>query len=235
MHLMEKQTDLQRLFSRLLQNYIYLESAALSNNSDQCNQIAKEINKSYDSIFELNFHELEEKDLWLYYNLKDAHKARIGMNEVFSNLTDQLLKEWDEEDNFTKASSKELKFYKENGIWFIDLPHFLNNGLGTKANLMMVDGADTFLDKLSNNGNSVKVKASTSRYEGFEARITLQERGKNQALLDQLGHAQVDYGAYYLLDIFKGFEANDVMWLCPVTEYVFGGKYPEKIWLNVII
>ena len=230
---MEKQTDLQRLFSRLLQNYIYLESAALSNNSDQCNQIAKEINKSYDAIFELNFHELEEKDLWFYYNLKDAHKARIGMNEVFSTLTEDLLNEMEQE-NFTSTGSKELMFYKENGIWYIDLPHFLNNGLGTKANLMMVDGADTFLDKLSNNGNSVKVKVSTSRFEGFEARISLQGRGKNQQLLDQIGHAPVDNGAYYLLDFFNGNEANHIMWLCPVTEYVFGGKYPEKIWLSVI-
>lgn len=234
MQLMEKRTDLQRLFSRLIQNYIYLESAALSNNSDQCNQIAKEINKSYDAIFELNFHELDEKDLWLYYNLKDAYKARIGMNEVFNNLTDELLNEIEQE-NFTRTGSKELMFYKENEIWYIDLPNFLNNGLGTKANLMMVDGADTFLDKLSNNGNSVKVKVSTSRYEGFEARISLQERGKNQALLDQTGHAQVEYGAYYILDIFKGREADDVMWLCPVTEYVFGEKYPEKIWLSVTV
>ena len=231
---MEKQTQLQRNFYWLLENYIFLESAALTNDINRCNQIIQEINKFYDAIFELNFHELEEKDLWLYYNLKDAHKARIGMNQVFSNITDELLNEIEQE-NFTKSGSKELMFYKENGIWYIDLPHFLNNGLGTKANLMMVDGADTFLDKLSNNGNSVKVKVSTSRYDGFEARISLKERGKNQALLDQIGHAQVEYGAYYLLDIFKGFEANDVMWLCPVTEYVFGGKYPEKIWLSVIV
>ena len=47
----------------------------------------------------------------------------------------------------------EKRFYKENGIWYIDLPEFIEQGLGTKANLMMVDGADTFLDFLSDNGN----------------------------------------------------------------------------------
>ena len=34
------------------------------------------------------------------------------------------------------------KFYKENSIWYIDLPEFLEEGMGSKANLMMVDGAD---------------------------------------------------------------------------------------------
>ena len=28
----------------------------------------------------------------------------------------------------------EKRFYKENGIWYIDLPEFLEQGLGTKAN-----------------------------------------------------------------------------------------------------
>jgi hypothetical protein len=42
-----------------------------------------------------------------------------------------------------------LSFVKENGIWYADLPEFLEAGLGTKTNLMMVDGADTFLDLLA--------------------------------------------------------------------------------------
>jgi hypothetical protein len=42
--------------------------------------------------------------------------------------------------------TKTLSFYKEAGIWYADLPAFLEANLGTKANLMMVDGADTFLD-----------------------------------------------------------------------------------------
>ena len=39
------------------------------------------------------------------------------------------------------------RFYKENKIWYIDLPEFLEKGLGTKSNLMMVAGADTLLDQ----------------------------------------------------------------------------------------
>jgi prepilin-type processing-associated H-X9-DG protein len=41
-----------------------------------------------------------------------------------------------------------LGFYKKNGLWYADLPEFLALGLGTKANLLMVDGSDTFLDLL---------------------------------------------------------------------------------------
>ena len=53
----------------------------------------------------------------------------------------------------TTTVTKTLSFYKESGIWYADLPAFLEAGLGTKSNLMMVDGADTFLDYLSNETN----------------------------------------------------------------------------------
>lgn len=35
--------------------------------------------------------------------------------------------------------TKTLSFYKVNGIWYADLPAFLEVGLGTRSNLMMVD------------------------------------------------------------------------------------------------
>lgn len=44
--------------------------------------------------------------------------------------------------------TKTLSFYKEKGIWFADLPAFLEAGLGTKANLMMVDGASANTEHL---------------------------------------------------------------------------------------
>jgi len=34
-----------------------------------------------------------------------------------------------------------LAFVKEASIWYADLPEFLEAGLGTRTNLMMVDGA----------------------------------------------------------------------------------------------
>ena len=65
--------------------------------------------------------------------------------------------------------TKTLSFYKEAGIWYADLPAFLEAGIGTKTNLMMVDGSDTFLDYISNNQGKVTLKLSTEPFEGLEA------------------------------------------------------------------
>ena len=134
----------------------------------------------------------------------------------------------------TNTVTKTLSFKKENGIWFADLPAFLDAGLGTKANLMMVDGADTFLDYLSNNQNHATLKISTSFFEGSDAVLNKIRIGLNQGLLDQIGHAKVDYGAYYHVEKFKGIAINHQLWLCPVTEYVFEGTYPESIFIKLI-
>ena len=130
--------------------------------------------------------------------------------------------------------TKTLSFNKENGIWFADLPAFLNAGLGTKANLMMVDGADTFLDYVSNNQNHATLNISPSFFDGSDAVLNKIRIGLNQGLLDQIGHAKVDYGAYYHVEKFKGIAINHQLWLCPVTEYVFEGTYPETIFIKLI-
>ena len=123
----------------------------------------------------------------------------------------------------------EKRFYKENGIWYIDLPEFLEQGLGTKANLMMVDGADTFLDFLSDNGNELSVEFSHETFEDQTYTLHAQHAGSNQELLTEIGHAPVSYGMYYhVLEL-----DNMRIWLCPVTEYVFGGTYPNKIYVSV--
>jgi hypothetical protein len=130
--------------------------------------------------------------------------------------------------------TKTLSFYKEYGIWFADLPAFLEAGLGTKANLMMVDGADSFLDYVSNNNKSATLKISTAPFEDTEAVLKKIHVGLNQELLDQIGHAKVDYGAYYHVEKYKEIVINHKLWLCPVTEYVFEGTYPQTIYIKKI-
>jgi hypothetical protein len=130
--------------------------------------------------------------------------------------------------------TKTLSFYKEAGIWYADLPAFLEAGLGTKTNLMMVDGSDTFLDYISNNQGKVTLKLSTEPFEGLEAVLNKIRIGMNRGLLDNIGHAIVNYGAYYLVEKFKENTLNHQLWLCPVTEYVFEGGYPEKIYIKLI-
>lgn len=131
------------------------------------------------------------------------------------------------------AFTRTLSFIKEDGIWYADLPEFLERGLGTKANLMMVDGADTFLDLLSNNGRYITLSLSRVvplTYSGCLQKI---KRGMNAQLLAELGHAPVEYGAYYHVSELYGHPFEHQLWLCPVTEYVFG-EYPDQIYFFIL-
>jgi hypothetical protein len=129
------------------------------------------------------------------------------------------------------------KFYKENGMWYIDLPQFLEAGLGTKNNLLMVAGADTLLDILTNNGTEITIEFDNKPLVDTDFKLDMIEMGKDQDLLDKVGHAPVDYGAYYTAynTRWLGFEFKvSSVWLCPVTEYVFGGSYPTDIFAKII-
>jgi hypothetical protein len=128
--------------------------------------------------------------------------------------------------------TKRLSFYKENGLWYADLPQFLELGLGKKSNLLMVDGSDTFLDLLSENGTYVTVVLSTNPFPEHSIKLEKLKIGLNQDLLDKIGHAPVDYGAYYNVAKYEKKPFQHTLWLCPVTEYVFEGYYPEKIYLK---
>lgn len=149
-------------------------------------------------------------------------------------MADQDMKELD---NIKKLNKMVVtkKFYKENGMWYIDLPEFLESGLGNKNNLLMVDGADTLLDILAGNkpnesadGTEVVVTFGNEAFKGNTYTLNKKIMGKNQSLLDLVGHAPVGYGAYYTVP-----ELNDhQLWLCPVTEYVFGGGYPDTIYVK---
>ena len=130
--------------------------------------------------------------------------------------------------------NKTMGFYKENNLWFADIPEFLEQGLGMKANLLMVDGSDRFLDFLSNNGTSVRIQLSTQPFEGSEAMLRKINIGLNRAILESVGHAPVDYGAYYHVKSYKDQVLNHQLWLCPVTEYVFAGEYPNEIYIKVV-
>jgi hypothetical protein len=126
------------------------------------------------------------------------------------------------------------KFYKEDGMWYIDLPEFLEAGLGTKANLLMVAGADTFLDFLSNNTNKVSLVFSTTDFPYSLCKLNKLHLGMDKEYLDKIGHAPVDYGAYYDVVEMNKEPFQHKLWLCPVTEYVFGGNYPDEIYVKVL-
>lgn len=124
-------------------------------------------------------------------------------------------------------------FNKEQGTWYIDLPEYLEAGLGEKGNLMMVAGADTMLDILCNiygKRGSITLQIDTESFDGGVILLEKEGMGKDQALLEQYGHPQVDEGGYYRWEVYN----NLSVWLCPVTKYVFDGEYPDKIYAKVL-
>jgi hypothetical protein len=193
------------------------------------------------SDLDIAFEKICERDLfnqdtsWIQNILSNAKKNRKmteGSADAMNQLTDQLMNEMDDER--LKNVKYEL-FYKENGMWYISLPEFINMGLGNKNNLLMVDGSDTFLDILSGyepnatpDNTKISLVLCDQEFLGCTHRLTKIDNGLNQDLLNKVGHAPVDYGAYYMVEEIPGHK----LWLCPVTEYVFGGVYPEKIFLR---
>jgi hypothetical protein len=126
-----------------------------------------------------------------------------------------------------------LSFIKDEGIWYADLPEFLEAGLGSRANLMMVDGADTFLDLLAKGSTRITLQISSQPFQGWQTKMHKIKIGLNSSLLQLIGHAPVDYGAYYKVTQMNGEAYNHQLWLCPVTEYVFG-NYPQEICTAIV-
>lgn len=132
----------------------------------------------------------------------------------------------------TDRENQIISFVKDQGIGYADLPEFLTSGLGSRTNLMMVDGADTFLDQLGAGKKGVTLTVSTRPFKGYQTRMIKAGTGLNPELLNKIGHAPVDYGAYYSVTEWSGKPFQHRLWLCPVAEYVFG-CYPEEVFASV--
>lgn len=113
---------------------------------------------------------------------------------------------------------KSYKFLKTEGKWYIDLPEYLEQG-GSQADLQMVDGADQMLDIISDNQGVVQIFVDREKYEGGDL-LALTEKCD-----PYIG------GGMYFMKYFEGKETNLTMWLCQVTEFVFG-DLPEKIYVK---
>jgi len=107
------------------------------------------------------------------------------------------------------------RFYKEGNNWYVDLPTWQ----GAKSDLLMIGGADTMLDIISNNGTEVEVFIEETSFDGSD---TL----KFKELATDVGE-----GAYYILDSFEGTMYDLSVFLCDVCKWVFG-KFPETIYIK---
>jgi len=109
-------------------------------------------------------------------------------------------------------------FIKEGSDWFIDLPEYIEQG-GSKGDLQMVEGADKMLDYISGENNEVSLIIDRNFFTGSDELILIERCDP------------VIGGGYYTLRTFEGKEIHQTMWLCAVTEYVFG-DLPEQIFIK---
>ena len=115
------------------------------------------------------------------------------------------------------------RFYKEEGVWYIDLKYWFAN----KKHLAMVWGADNLLDVLSKGKDEITLEFSSSPIifnDGMLERHRL-VGGKFE-------------GAIY--EIITGPEIKhsintdrDSLWLCGVTLFVFL-RYPKNIYYKIL-
>jgi len=108
----------------------------------------------------------------------------------------------------------ELTFEKwEDGRWFVILPEYD----GDQEDLEMVDGADTFLDFLTEDGLYVNVD------------ISLDNAMDNSMTLRLVAHDVI--GGTYQVENLDGFSHN--VWLCNVVHFLFG-EHPEIIYFKLL-
>jgi hypothetical protein len=101
------------------------------------------------------------------------------------------------------------QFVKEATGWYIDLQAYILQG-GSKDGLQMVEGADVMLDIIAEG----KDKATLD--------IDLHPlTGSTKLLLIEKCDPYIG-GGYYLLEEWKGKKIGMKMWLCEVTEWLFG-------------
>lgn len=113
---------------------------------------------------------------------------------------------------------KSYTFIKTGQDWYIDLPEYIEQG-GNKGDLQMVDGADKMLDMMAGNQDFVILNIAREQFDGADMLILTE---KCDPLIG---------GGYYLMTSYEGQEIYRTMWLCQVTEFVFG-ELPQQIFVK---
>lgn len=112
---------------------------------------------------------------------------------------------------------RDFEFYKnKKGEWYLNLPEWN----GDPEDLQMVEGADKWLDLVSNNSSTVKLTLSDQQFDSAEVLTLLRIREEN------LGG-----GGIYFLESYHDKEVGLKLWLCEVTKFVFNA-IPQKIYFS---
>lgn len=106
---------------------------------------------------------------------------------------------------------KKLNFIKEYNKWFIDLPEWT----GEKDDLEMVCGADDLLEYLSNGNEKISLNIKLNYFENYRYKLEY-KYSENE-------------GAWYSVEN-RDYEHIIDIWICKVTEYVFG-YFPKQFFI----
>ncbi len=112
-----------------------------------------------------------------------------------------------------------FRFYRDDIGWFVDLPEWK----GSRYDLQMVMGADSFLDILSQGESEKYVALSDEPFDGCYELIFVG--------LGRIEGPEIGEGAWYKLENYLGIDFRLQMWLCDVTKFVFG-DFPRKIYFR---
>ncbi len=111
-----------------------------------------------------------------------------------------------------------FEFYKnKDGEWYLNLPQWK----GDPADLQMIEGADKWLDLISDHAGNTKLILSDTIFEAAETLTLLRIREEN------LGG-----GGIYYLESYQNKKVGLKIWLCEVTRFVFN-QIPQKVYFSV--
>lgn len=105
-------------------------------------------------------------------------------------------------------------FKRESGTWYIHLPAYLRQGC-SKADLQMVDGAQKFLNVLSNGASTLRLRISTETQQGWDTLELIEHCGPPKG------------GAIYLFTPAGEQSEGSLFWICDLTLFVFGDMPPQ--------
>lgn len=115
---------------------------------------------------------------------------------------------------FMRPQTHAFDFYRDNTGWYIDFPAFIEQGLGSKADLAMVSGADAMLEYLGQGNERVHLVFSNMAMPDYRFQLKM------------IHHNQ--WGATYATNVAE----VPFVWLCNVTKVVFGGAHPREIFVG---
>lgn len=128
--------------------------------------------------------------------------------------------------------TQELSFIKQDGLWFADLPDYLEAG-GSFGECLMVSGADSLIDFLACGKDYITLIVSLSPIRDnneLDYDVLLIKKANDVEQHSDVGGAS--YQAIIPPWIDSAIQFTQC-WLCSVSTFVFNGKHPDIIFIKL--